>query len=265
MLAGMQKVVSSMVYSQVCPPKLWWSDDLRKVTVDGKTLELDAFRSGIKTMLQDAWDLYGTISGGRRFADKLPEDFKDDLSNDTHGYSFLSHRPFSTNPNGLLCHLVRDRALASVDGTGCLSWDMQALRCFFRACDKLNALLAVLTFILPSISTRVTEFVDHKLRNALRNRGLHMVTGEMFLLARYHKMTNATGSDICVPAFYPKQLQELTLEIFAGGLRECETVLAPALFGRDSGAAGRYHTSVGQFLSFLPPFYPFFFFFLFSL
>jgi hypothetical protein len=257
MLTGTQKVVSSIVYSQVRPPRLWWSVDFRKVTVDGETLELDTFRSGIQRMFRAAWELYDTISGGRRFADKLPESFKDDLSNDTHGYSFLSHGPFSTAPDGLLCHLVHDRNLASVDGAGRLSWDTQALRRLFAACDKLNELLAILTFILPGLSTRVTEFVDQKLRNDLRNRGLHMLTGEMFLLARYHKMTNATGLDICVPAFYPEQLQELTLEIFAGGLRRCETVLAPVLFGRDSGAARLYHTSVGLFLS------SFFFFFFF--
>ena len=119
-----------------------------------------------------------------------------------------------------------------------------ALRRFFGACNKLNELLSILTFILPSPSTRITEFIDHKLRNALRNWGLHAIGEDMFLLARYHKMTNATGLDICVPAFYPKQLKELTLEIFAGGLQECETTLAPVLFGRDSEAAQLYHTSV---------------------
>ena len=72
-----------------------------------------------------------------------------------------------------------------------------------------------------------------------------MLMGDMFLLARYHKMTNATGLDICVPTFYPEPLQELILEIFAGGLQECETFLAPVLFERDSAEV--YQTSVGFF------------------
>lgn len=245
MLTGMQKFVSTIVYNQVRPPQLWWSDNFRKVSIDGETLELDAFRLGIQQMVQDAWKLYDSISGGKRFANKLPKNFKDDLSNDRHGYSFLSHGPFSTDPKGLLCHLFHDRNLASTDGVGRLSWNVPALRQFFGACDELNDLLAVLTYILPSPSTRITEFVDHKLRNASRNRGLHMLMGDMFLLARYHKMTNATGLDICVPAFYPEPLQELTLEIFAGGLRECETFLAPVLFERDSAEV--YQTSVGFF------------------
>lgn len=45
-----------------------------------------------------------------------------------------------------------------------------------------------------------------------------MLSGEMFLLSRYHKMTNLMGFDLCIPAFYPEPLQELTLEIFASGL-----------------------------------------------
>lgn len=243
MLTQTQKFASSVVLSQVCPPKLMWSKEFDKVSVGGETLELDTFRSGIQNMLQTAWELYDYISGGNRFADDLPKNFKDDLSNDQHGYSFLSHGPFSKTPNGLLCHLVRNWNLASVDGARRLSWDMHALRRFFGACGQLNTLLAVLTYILPSTSTRITEFVDQKLRNDLRNRGLHMHMDEMFLLARYHKMTNATGFDICTPAFYPKPLQDLTLEIFAGGLRECETILAPVLFG--SKSAGLYHMSVG--------------------
>jgi hypothetical protein len=53
MLTEMQKFTSSVVYGQVCPPKLWWSNDLCKVSVDGETLELDTFRLGIQQMLND--------------------------------------------------------------------------------------------------------------------------------------------------------------------------------------------------------------------
>jgi hypothetical protein len=44
-------------------------------------------------------------------------------------------------------------------------------------------------------------------------------------------------------------LQELTLEVFAEGLRECETILAPILFEKE--AIDLYCTSVGQLLFFL--------------
>jgi hypothetical protein len=253
MLTDMQKFVSTIVFNQVCPPRLWWSDDFSKLGIDGKTLRLVNFRLGIRQMFQDAWALYDSITGskGKRYADKLPKDFEDDLTDDTHGYSFLSHGPFSTTSNGLLGDLVHHWKLVSVDGLECLSWDMQALRGFFGKCNELNELLSVLTYILPSPSTRVTEFIDNKLRNDLRSRNLHMLMGEMFMLARYHKMTNATGLDICIPAFYPEELQELTLEVFAGGLRQCETTLACAFFGERSEAAKLYHTSVGPFPSLL--------------
>ena len=73
-----------------------------------------------------------------------------------------------------------------------------------------------------------------------------MLLGEMFLLACYHKMTSLTGFDICTSAFYPEPLQELMLEIFASGLRECEATLASILFGGE--ATELYHTSVSRFL-----------------
>jgi hypothetical protein len=249
MLTDMQKVVSSIAYKQVLPPRLFWSEDYRQVSVDGETLKLDRFRLGIQQMIRAIWDKYNSISGGRRFADNLPETFKDDLSNDTRGYSFLSNGPYTKTPHSLLYHLARGQNLASIDGEGRLSWDVPALRRFFKACDEINNLLAILTFILPSSSTRVTEFIDNKLRNASQNRSLHMLMQEMFLLSGYHKMTNATGLDACTPAYYPEPLQELTLEIFAGGLRDCETILAPILFGRDSDAAELYHTSVSPVFS----------------
>lgn len=242
MLTEMQAFVSSVAFKQVLPPKLFWSEDCREVSADGETLKLDSFRSGIQQMIRAIWDRYDSISGGRRFADNLPKTFKDDLCNDTRGYSFLSNGPFTKAPHGLLHHLVTGQKLASINSEGHLSWEIPAVRRFFRVCDEINELLAILTFILPSSSTRVTEFIDNKLRNASRRRGLYMLMEEMFLLSGYHKMTNATGLDACIPAFYPEQLQELTLEIFAGGLRDCETVLAPILFGRDSNAAELYHT-----------------------
>ena len=61
--------------------------------------------------------------------------------------------------------------------------------------------------------------------------------------------------DMCVPAFYPKALQELTLEIFAGGLRECEVYLASILFGKLSISVEYYKTSVWPSSFLLPVFF----------
>jgi hypothetical protein len=88
--------------------------------------------------------------------------------------------------------------------------------------------------MVPSISTRVTEFTDHKLRNDLRARNLHVIMDDMFLLSRYTKMTNLTGMDICVPAFFPQPLQDMFLETLGGGLRDCMALLASVLYGEEA-------------------------------
>jgi len=105
-----------------------------------------------------------------------------DLTNDTHGYSFLSNGLYSIRSIGLLHHLTVSHNLASVVN-GQLSWKKEALYCLFGKFDKLNHILSVLTFILLSLSIQITEFLDHKLQNDLQNRNLNMLMGEMFLLA----------------------------------------------------------------------------------
>ena len=185
---------------------------------------MEDFRSGIQKMIQIAWQLYNPISGGQRFADKLPVDFKDNLTNVTYGYSFLSHGPFSTTPQGLLMHLVHGWSLVSLDGGGCLGWTNQPYSASWMS-NELNNILSILTFILPGLSTQVMEFVDHKLWSASWCWCLYMIIGEMFLLSWHHKMTNIMELDIWVPVFYPKPQQDLTLKIFAGGLWDCKPAL----------------------------------------
>jgi hypothetical protein len=237
-LYELQQFASSLAFNQIRPPRLWWSESFDEVSVDGATLNLAKFRAGIDLLIKTTWEMYDGLTGGKRFVDRIPENFVDRLPNDTHGYSFLSHGPFTSNPHGLLQHLVKDLDLAFVDGYGRLSWNIPALRRFFDTSDQMNTLHSVLAFILTSPSNRVTQFTDYKFKNDLRPRNLHMLQQEMFLLSRYNKMTNLTGYDECIPCFYPKRLQDLTLELLAGGLRECEVLFSSILYGPE--AAGRY-------------------------
>jgi hypothetical protein len=54
MLTETQAFSSSIVYNQVLPPKLWWSDDCSKVSIDGETIELEVFQSRIRKMFKTA-------------------------------------------------------------------------------------------------------------------------------------------------------------------------------------------------------------------
>jgi hypothetical protein len=242
LLYEMQQYVSSIVFNEPRPPNVWWSEDLKAVTVAGETLDFDIFRNGIQQMIEEFWKLYDEATGGRRVVDDQVMHFNDDLCDDTRGYSFLTHRLSTKFRNDLLRGLIEERKLAAVDADGRLSWNIPALHKFFLLCDKINIFLSILTYILPTINSRLTQFLDNKIRNDLRPRNLFMLQNEMLLITRYHKMTNQTGLDTCIPVFYPEALQDMTLEVFAGGLRNCQEVLSHALYGAD--AAYNYHTYV---------------------
>jgi hypothetical protein len=229
-----QQFVSAVSFNQVRPPKVWWSEDFTTLSVDGKTLILGKFRDGIRAAFKAAWDIYNKITGHQRFATLIPTNFKDNLGDDTRDYSFLSHGPFTHHPHALLAHVIQERRLSFVDGSGRVSWNKPALRQLFDEFRKLNALWCCLSYILPTISTRITQFLDHKYRNDNRTRNLHTLLKDMFFIIKYHKMTNLTGRDACIPAFFPDVLKELSLEILAGGLRDCEAILAPILYGREA-------------------------------
>lgn len=92
-----------------------------------------------------------------------------------------------------------------------------------------------LNHILPNLPGRVTELTDWKIRNDLRPRNLHYIMREMFWLRRYHKGTNLTGRDACIPSFLPPVLVKLMTEYLAGGIREVEELLTRIVYGKEAG------------------------------
>ena len=238
MLFETQQYVSSLVFNQVKPPNVWWSANMETLNCAGHILVLSDFRNGLQKAFEKLWQIYDQISGGARFASHLPENVRDDLLDDVRGYSFLSHGPYTHEPNAFLTYLIRHSPwkIATVDANDRLSWNIPAIKDFLRLTAEFNELLAILSFILPAISTRVTQFLDHKFRNDHRKRNLVAMLGETVLLTTYHKMTNQTGFDQWTPAFFPPKLREAMMEYLAGGLRDCETLLALQAYGPEAAA-----------------------------
>jgi hypothetical protein len=96
------------ISNQVRPPNVAWGRDMMTLTCDNKELRMDRFRSGVRGLVAKCWELYNGITSGRRFANRLPDAFSDDLNNDTRGYSFLSHGPFTDEPNSFVEYLLQD-------------------------------------------------------------------------------------------------------------------------------------------------------------
>jgi hypothetical protein len=251
MLFDTQRFVATIIFRQPRPPRLWWSTDYRQVTIETHLVVIDKVRSGIQDMLKDAWGLLDKLTGGKRFATKLPANFKDDLINETRNYSFLDHGPFTDEPNALMTYLIDQSScnFATIDASDRLSFNMPAVCDWLATSAKLNKILAVLSFIIPTISTRISQFVANKIRNLDRPRNLHMLLNEMFYFVRYHKMTNLTGIDVCIPVFFPPALVEIMLEYICGGVRDVEEAFGGIAYGRD--AKNAYHSYVHITVSFV--------------
>jgi hypothetical protein len=228
-----QQFVASIIFRQPRPPQVWWSPDYKLATVKDELVDLSKVRAGLQAMLAEAWTLLYRLTGGKKFANNLPEHFKDDLVKETRGYSFLDHGPFTKEPHPLMAYLIRDShwSFSTVDALGRLSFNMPAIHGYLKAAAELNRTLCVLCYVLPIMSNRISQFVGNKLRNMDRRRNTNMLISEMVFFNTYHKMSNATGIDLFLPAFVPPPLRELMLEYLCGGIREVEQVFGGIAHG----------------------------------
>jgi hypothetical protein len=244
MLYDTQQFVASIIFREPSPPQLWWSPDYKKVTVKDQLVDLDKVRSGIQTMLKESWSILHGLTGGKRFANKLPEHFKDDLSNQTRHYSFLDHGPFTTEPHSLMAYLFKESPwkFSSIDALDRLSFNMPAIHSYLDLCADLNRILCVLCYLTPIMANRISQFVANKIRNLDRRRNTNMLISEMIFFTGYHKMSNVTGIDVCVPAFVPPPVRELMLEYLCGGIREVEGFFGKIAYGGTAAAA--FHSCV---------------------
>jgi len=211
-----------------------------KVSISGETLVLSTFRSGLQALIADTRSMLDKVTGGQRFATKLPEDFKDDLPNTTRGYSWLNHGPFTDVPHAYLSHLLQDgdQDLAFFNDDGSLSWNIPALHEILNEFAGINANLMLLNYIFSD--NRATQLCDQQIRNALQPRSLYNALQSMFWFTRRTKTSNLTGSDACIPAFIPPVVRDIMIEYLAGGIREVEEIFANILFSNETAAL--YHT-----------------------
>jgi hypothetical protein len=221
-------------------PKLYWSPQMDRVSIDGETLVLSQFRSGIQDLIADTISLLDRLTGGKRFATKLPEDFRDDLPNTTRGYSFLDHGPFTDYPNAYLRFLVQESEwnIAFLDDEGHVAWNMPSLYEIMDLFAQLNSNLMMLHFVM--VDNRGTQLADQQIRNALQPRNIYHPLRSMICLTRRTKTSNLTGHDSCIPGFIPPIVEEITVEYLAGGIREVEELFSHITHSPESAAL--YHT-----------------------
>ena len=126
------------------------------------------------------------------------------LSRCREGYSILSHGPYTKESNAFLTYLIHHSPwrITTVNADNHIAWNINAIKDFLWVTGEFNELLSILTFILPTISTHITQYLDHKFQNDGHPQDLVAMLKEMVFLTTYHKMTNQAGYGQWTPAFY---------------------------------------------------------------
>ncbi|KAG0696939.1 hypothetical protein DFH29DRAFT_1004189 [Suillus ampliporus] len=208
MIYEMQQYASSLAFNQTQEAKVF-------------------LREGIQDLMRDMTSRYRALTQSDNVVTKMPDQVKDDLTNATRGYSFMSEKPFFEKRHSLL-----------------LSW--WSIKELLRRTLLIWEPAYHLLYITTHISSRGTQFIDHQISNADRHRNLFMQGAEMFLLTGYSKKTSITDRDSCTPGFVPKDLAFWVLELLGGGLRTAEAILAGVAYGKDAEHLYRTYLCVGD-------------------
>jgi hypothetical protein len=224
-----QQFVSSLCFSQTRSPRLIWSENMDRVTIDGEILVLSKLRSGIQDLLYETRQLLDRLTGGQRFATKLPDNFIDNLTSMERGYSWLSHGPFTDHQHAYLRFLIHHSEwdLAFLDDAGVIAWNIAAVHEYMNLCAQLNANFMFLNFIITD--NRGSQMADQQIANGLQPRSLYRPLKDLFWLQRRTKTSNLKGADACIPSFIPPALVDLMTEYLAGGIRGAEELFAHVL------------------------------------
>ncbi|KAG0691933.1 hypothetical protein DFH29DRAFT_1009785 [Suillus ampliporus] len=234
MIYEMQQYASSLAFNQTQEAKVFVDPDFKWITIGLGTMHLDKLREGIQDLMRDMTSRYRALTQSDNVVTKMPDQVKDDLTNATRGYSFMSEKPFFEKRHSLLLFLVEQYDLAMVDNAGRIAWNIPAVKELLRRTLLIWEPAYHLLYITTHISSRGTQFIDHQISNADRHRNLFMQGAEMFLLTGYSKKTSITDRDSCTPGFVPKDLAFWVLELLGGGLRTAEAILAGVAYGKDA-------------------------------
>jgi len=71
-----QQFVASIIFHEPRAPAIWWTPNYKQVTIDAETVDLEKLRAGIQDMLRDSWELFFTLTDGKKFTNKLPNNLK---------------------------------------------------------------------------------------------------------------------------------------------------------------------------------------------
>ncbi|KAF5261492.1 hypothetical protein FOXYS1_7818, partial [Fusarium oxysporum] len=192
--------------SETPPFLLRWSDDGQSVSHgDLLTISIGSFRQLPQALLGEASRLCAELM----YDWQPPLDLtsiKDDLTNTTHGFSFVTHPR-----NGLVDAYLKLSLKACTSLSNPLSrrgiWDRKAVFAYWKKEEALREVLAGLLMMTGGGQPRGPDLLHILLRNCgTAERGLYVYNGFVIYLTRSHKAKRSTNREFVVARFLPIQV-----------------------------------------------------------
>ncbi|KAH0582235.1 hypothetical protein H2248_011880 [Termitomyces sp. 'cryptogamus'] len=205
-----QRFVSSLVFNQAAAPSTDISADASRVSYRDKVLVLANWKLGMRKMHDECVELITELCGGTIPTIHIPEEFIDDMSNMSYGFSWVEVL-VKFNEHTLLRQLMLDnsRNLCSLDSEGNIAWNAHFQIAFMKKTARLNELLAMLHHTVPGQPSRISELCDFRIRNGLRGRNIFISHGADWFVTRRVKSETLVQREVFVPVKLPPELSTI--------------------------------------------------------
>ena len=234
-----QRFASALAYSNASPPTTTLSIDAKKVTYKDRTLHLDDWILGMRQAFNDSLSLVQHLCRNKEFNLDLPNDFVDNMSDTSYGYSWLNS--VKQDPAALMKHLMSNAqgdVPCKMGKDDTLIWDAAWQLSWMRKAGELNQLMANLHHTVAGQPSRIAELCDFRLRNGLRGRNVFYNHGDIWLITRRVKSETLVQHQEFIPVKLPPELCQL-YKIYLLIIRPVEIDFARRLWGQE--IATLYH------------------------
>ncbi len=242
MAAQYNSYLTHLVYNTPSAPITKISNDCQKIYYKTSCLNIPIFLSGLEHFYQCIQTLFKELWRNHPFQYSIPEDFVDDWTNDTRGFSWTTDpaHPNAPHPfakaHQLMEILLNDPHLKlfTRGSNNTLIPNPAAIHTILELCQKINLMLAIYTYLTAGASPRASESVEFKLINGTRDRNVFYHNGDIWLVTRRVKSEGQKGHEDFIPFKCHPRLSEL-LKRYILGVRPLERQLARLVWGEEVG------------------------------
>ncbi|KAG6819291.1 hypothetical protein H0H93_013337 [Arthromyces matolae] len=209
-LRSLQHRASSLAYSTISLPKVWWTDSrsYQVLAYEGNSITFSGVKDMFTVIEQDVIDLWER-KVLMNLSLHLPyTSLVDDLSNTTVGYSFISdsRNPFMADKDQLMRAVLNDpnlhdRFVSAYDSNGKPVWNIIAFRLWLESYASFHGQLLMRAEMLGGAPARGTELTAMSYKNTPTtfHRSLIAFGTTLAIIVTYHKGSSMTGMDKLIP------------------------------------------------------------------